>query len=75
MEIPIDLIQRIRQRIAPGQSAADVIRAALDALDQFDQERAAIQVGIDAMHAGEMEDWEDFDRRFRDDNGIERHLR
>lgn len=73
MELPTDLIHRIRQRMAPGQTEADLIRAAFNALEQMDQERLAIQVGIDAMQAGEMEEWEDFDKRFRGNNRIKQN--
>ena len=34
------------------------------------RERLAIQVGIDAMNAGQVSDFADFDREFREKNGL-----
>ena len=46
-------------------------------VDQFvnsllrkERERLAIQAGIDAMDAGEVTDFADFDREFREKNGL-----
>lgn len=72
LELPQDLIERVHQRAAAGQGAteADVIRQALDSLDWHDQERRAIQEGIDAWRKGDVQDFAEFDREFRVKNGI-----
>jgi predicted transcriptional regulator len=71
LELPADLVDRV-QRTAAGHGAteADVIRQALDSLDWQVQERQAIQVGIDAWRAGDVQDFAGFDREFRARNGI-----
>ena len=38
---------------------------------QKERERLAIQAGIDAMNAGETTDFAEFDRNFREKNGLE----
>jgi predicted transcriptional regulator len=72
IELPQDLIQRVQQRVAvrQGTTEADVIRQALDALDWHDRERIAIQEGLDAMNEGRVQDFDEFDREFRQKNGI-----
>jgi Arc/MetJ-type ribon-helix-helix transcriptional regulator len=72
LELPQDLIERVQLRAAAGHgvSEADVIRKALDSLDWHDQERRAIQEGIDAWRAGDVQDLDEFDREFRAKNGI-----
>ena len=72
LELPQDLIERVHLRAASGQGAteADVIRQALDSLDWHDQERCAIQEGIDAWRKGDVQDFAEFDREFRVKNGI-----
>jgi predicted transcriptional regulator len=72
IELPQDLIQRVQQRAAvrQGTTEADVIRQALDALDWHDRERIAIQEGLDAMNEGRVQDFDEFDREFRQQNGI-----
>lgn len=72
IDLPDDLITRLRERVAlaPGASEADVIRKALNNLDWQDAERTAIQAGLDAMHAGRVRPFEDFDRDFCNRNGV-----
>jgi predicted transcriptional regulator len=72
IDLPQDLIKRVQNRATAGGglTEADVIRKALDALDWHDRERAAIQEGIDAMNAGRVQDFDEFDREFRQKNGI-----
>jgi hypothetical protein len=72
IELPRDIIERVRRRAASAKSAteADVIRQALDSLDWLDQERHAIQEGIDAWRNGDVQDLDEFDREFRAKNGI-----
>jgi hypothetical protein len=72
LELPQELIDRVHQRTAAtaGATEADVIRQALDSLDWHDQERLAIEEGIDAWRAGDVRDLAEFDREFRAKNGI-----
>jgi predicted transcriptional regulator len=67
IDLPDELVSRLRQRAAsaPGASEADVIREALNSLDWQDAERAAIQEGLDAIKAGRVRPFEEFDREFR----------
>lgn len=72
IEFPQDIIDRVQQRAAAskGVSEADVIRQALDTLDWQDHERLAVQEGIDAWRAGDMQDLDAFDAEFRVANEI-----
>lgn len=59
IELPGDIVERVQRRAAAGQGAteADVIRQALDSLDWHDQERQAIQEGIDAWRASDVQNF------------------
>ena len=72
IDLPQDVLDRVRQRTEAGYgvSEADVIRRALDSLDWLDQERIAVQEGLDALNAGRVRDFADFEREFREKNGI-----
>jgi predicted transcriptional regulator len=71
IELPPDIVERVQKRAAGrGASEADVIRQALDSLDWQDQERLAIQEGIDAWRAGDTQEFSEFDREFRAKNNI-----
>lgn len=71
IDLPQDLVARVQERTAAqGTTDAEVIRKALDSLDWLDQECIAIQEGIDAWRNGDVENFDDFDRKFRAKNGI-----
>jgi Arc/MetJ-type ribon-helix-helix transcriptional regulator len=72
IELPLDIVERVQKRAAAGNgiSEAEVIRKALDSLDWQDQERQAIQQGIDAWRTGDTKDIDQFDAEFRTQNGI-----
>lgn len=70
IEIPNDLFQRLQQRVGQYQDPVEVIRHALDTLDLQDRELEAIQEGIAAADRGDVQSLEDFDRKFRDRNGM-----
>jgi hypothetical protein len=72
IELPQDVFDRVKRRTDEGNGItdADVIRRALDSLDWQDQERLAVQVGLDALNAGQVRDFADFDRDFREKNGF-----
>ncbi len=71
IELPQDILERVRKRAAAGDgiTETEIIRKALDSLDWHDQERQAIQEGIDAWRAGDTQDFDDFDAEFRATNG------
>jgi hypothetical protein len=72
IDLPQDIIDRVQLRAAAGQgvSEVDVIRRALDSLDWQDQERVAVQEGIDAWRAGDMQELDEFAAEFRAKNNI-----
>lgn len=72
IDLPKDLVERVQKRAAAakGASEAEVIRQALDSLDSQDQERQAIQEGIDAWRAGDTQGFDEFDAEFRAANGM-----
>ena len=71
-ELPPELDQRIQSQLALGlySTPAEVLAEALNALDERDAERRAIQEGIDAWRAGDTQDLDEFDAEFRAKNGI-----
>ncbi len=72
IELPEELVARVQRRMDASGSVceADVIRQALDSLDWYERERAAIQEGIDAWRAGDVQDLDAFDAEFRKRNGL-----
>ena len=72
LELPDELVARLRRRAADGclASEAEVIRAALDSLDQRDSELAAIQAGYDAMLNGHTRPYDEFRREISDRLGL-----
>jgi len=72
IDLPQDILERVQKRAAIDnlESAAAVIRKALDSLDWQDKERQAIQHGIEAWRAGDTQDLDQFDAEFRAENGI-----
>ena len=72
INLPPDVAQRLNDRMSgiAGITEIDVIRQGLDSLDWLDQERSAIQAGVDAMRAGRVQDFREFDREFRQRNGL-----
>ncbi len=72
IDLPQDIIERVHKRTAAsnGATEAEVIRKALDSLDWQDQQRQAIQQGIDAWRAGDTQGLDEFDAEFRAKNGI-----
>jgi Arc/MetJ-type ribon-helix-helix transcriptional regulator len=72
-QLPPDLDQRVQSQIALGiyHTPAEVLNDAHDALDQRNIERRAIQEGIDAWRAGDVQEFDQFDAEFRAANGIQ----
>jgi Arc/MetJ-type ribon-helix-helix transcriptional regulator len=71
-QLPPEIDDRIQSQLALGiySTPAEVLTSALDALDERNRERRAIQQGIDAWRAGDTQDLDDFDAEFRANNGI-----
>ena len=74
-QLPPEIDQRIQSQLALGiySTPAEVLTSALDALDERNRERRAIQEGIDAWRAGDTQELDDFDAEFRAKNGIASH--
>lgn len=72
IDLPQDIFARVQQLAAStgGASEVEIIRKALDSLDRQASACAAIQEGIDAWQSGKYQELDDFDRRFREQNGI-----
>jgi len=72
-QLPPEIDQRIQSQLALGiySTPAEVLTSALDALDQRNEERRAIQEGIDAWRAGDTQELDDFDAEFRAKNGVQ----
>ncbi len=66
-ELPFDVYQEIKQRVASGQYASEdeVLRAAICALQSRDEEIASIQAGINDMEAGHIRPFEEVDAEIR----------
>jgi predicted transcriptional regulator len=71
-ELPPELDQRIQSQLALGinSTPAEVLAEALNALDQRNAQRRAIQEGLDAWRAGDTQDLDEFDAEFRTKNGV-----
>jgi len=71
-QLPQDLDQRIQSQLALGiyESPIEVLSDALTALEQRNEDLAAIQRGIDDEQAGRVVSFEQFDRQIRSDFGF-----
>lgn len=71
-QLPPDLNERVQSQLALGlySTPTEVLTSALNALDERNAERRAIQEGIDAWRAGDTQDLDDFDSDFRATHGI-----
>jgi predicted transcriptional regulator len=74
IELPTDLVSRVQTKAALlGASEAEVIQRALDSLEKVERERLEVEAvldGVAAYERGDHEPWEDFSKRFRQENGI-----
>jgi Arc/MetJ-type ribon-helix-helix transcriptional regulator len=66
-QLPPDLNARVESQLALGayRTPAELLTDALNALDERNLERRAIQEGIDAWRAGDTQELEAFDAEFR----------
>jgi putative addiction module CopG family antidote len=72
VDLASDIWSEIQRQISAGgySSHDEVLREALAALRFRDQEVLAIQEGIDDMEAGRVTPLTEFDRDFRQRNGL-----
>ncbi len=72
VDLSPDIWNEIQRQVATGVFATpdDVLREALAALRDREREVLAIQEGIDDMEAGRMRPIREFDREFRQRNGL-----
>jgi Arc/MetJ-type ribon-helix-helix transcriptional regulator len=70
--MPPDIRTRVQAFVDAGRypSGADVVRAALDALEMQSSDLEAIQAGIDDMHAGRNRPFDEFAAEFESRKGI-----
>ena len=73
MTIPLDIQQRVTALVGTGRygSEAEVLRAAVGALEAQDADQASIRSGIEDMKNGRTCSFADFDAEFRKRNKIE----
>lgn len=75
-ELPSDVHEEIKQRVASGQYSSeedvprDAMRDAMRAPRVQDEEVAAIQAGIDDMEAGRLRPFEEVDAEIRGEFGF-----
>jgi putative addiction module CopG family antidote len=72
VDLSPDIWNEIQRQVATGVFATpdDVLREALAALRDREQEVLAIQEGIDDMEAGRVRPIREVDREFRQRNGL-----
>jgi putative addiction module CopG family antidote len=72
IDLSSDLVNEIQRQVATGVFATpdEVVREALAALRDREVEVLAIQEGIDDMEAGRTRPIDEFDRDFRQRNGL-----
>jgi putative addiction module CopG family antidote len=72
VDLAPDVWNAIQRQLATGSysSLDEVLREALAALQSRDEEVLAIQEGIDEMDAGRGRPFSEFDREFRERNGL-----
>jgi Arc/MetJ-type ribon-helix-helix transcriptional regulator len=73
-QFPSDLVQRIQAFLLIGEYASedDVLRAALGALEQQQQDLVAIEAGVRDMEAGRYRPFSEIDAEFRAKHSIRR---
>ena len=72
VDLSSDVWNEIQRQLASGSYASpdEVVRVALAALRSRDDDVRAIQEGIDDMEAGRVRPFREFDREFRQRNGL-----
>lgn len=70
IDVPDHIVEKARRLAQHGEDAALVFEIALDSLARERQEVAAVLEGVAAYERGDHEPWDDFSKRFRQENGI-----
>lgn len=70
IELPAEAVERALRLARDGEDAAAVFVNALDRLEHERREVTAVLDGVDAYERGDHEAWQDFSKRFREENGI-----
>lgn len=71
-QFPPELDQLVKRQLARGQYDSEdaVLIAAMQSLEQQEEDLAAIREGIEDMNEGQFQSLRDFDREFREKKGI-----
>jgi Arc/MetJ-type ribon-helix-helix transcriptional regulator len=71
-QFPPELDHLVKRQLARGQYDSEdaVLIAAMQSLEQQQEELAAIREGIEDMNEGRVQSLRDFDREFREKKGI-----
>ena len=71
-QFPPELDQLVKRQLARGQYDSEdaVLIAAMQSLEQQQEDWAAIREGIEDMNEGRVQSLRDFDRGFREKKGI-----
>ena len=71
-QFPPELDQLVKRQLARGQYDSEdaVLIAAMQSLEQQEEDLAAIREGIEDMNEGRVQSLRDFDREFREKKGI-----
>lgn len=70
IELPPETIDLANSLATADQDAAAVIAEALANMVSERKEVAAVMEGVAAYQRGDHEPWEDFSKRFKEENGI-----
>lgn len=70
IDLPEEAIEKARLLAQDGEDAATVFVTALERLELERREVAAVLEGVAAYERGDHEPWQDFAKRFREENGI-----
>jgi putative addiction module CopG family antidote len=72
IDVAPDVMDAIQRQLATGSYSShdELLREAVAALESRDAEVLAIQEGIEDMEAGRVRPFREFDREFRQRNGL-----
>lgn len=70
IELPPKTVELANSLTTSDKDAAAVISEALERMALEREEVAAVMEGVAAYERGDYEPWEDFSKRFKEENGI-----
>lgn len=70
IDLPPETVELANSLTTDDKDAAAVISEAVAKMAFEQQEVAAVMEGVAAYERGDYEPWEDFSRRFKEENGI-----